>query len=340
MATAILGVAVCAMYASGALVLLEGLQAGSATVIPRLEVGPFLAYQGAFPDVRPAPLPEAPFLGAVGAGWLRDGTLTAGNDTASVRLLSFPVTRNLPEPAAYPLARSPEAKASALLLEELALPVGASVRVEAGAGSRDLPLGRAPAGPLVLPERWVLVPPDAMASVAPVEDDRFDLLLVAEAEDAQRLAEGGYTVLSLTSAVGFFQEALEDARDLVFTVVVASAVAVGALTFSLLSLEIRYRRREMATLRAVGMDRGGFLRLYGLQLAYLVGAGTALGLALGIVVANGLVSFAPFVGLPTIIRPQVTALGLAVPLLSTLAAGAAGGVASLVLSLRRRYRAA
>ncbi len=340
MAAAILGVAVCAMYASGALVLLDGLEEGSATAVPRLEAGPFLAYQGTFPDLRPTSSPAAPFQGVAGAGWLRAGRLSAGDETILVRFLAFGETQNLPDPPTYPWAPSPQAKASALLLEELQLTSGATIQVEGGLGSRNLAVGRAPGGGLVLPERWVLLPPDVLRAIAPVDPARFDLFLVEARADAQRLAAEGHTILSLASAVGFFQEALEDARDLVLTIVVASAVAIAALTFSLLSLEIRYRRREMATLQAIGMDRGGFLRLYGLQLGFLLGAGTALGMALGIVGADGLVAFAPFFGLPTIIRPQVTALALAMPLLSSLGAGALGGTASLLLGLRRWFHEA
>lgn len=315
------------------MVLLDGLEEGSASVLGRIETGPYLVTQGAFPDWEP--LPPSETEPGVGGGWLRPGLLTSEGEAVPVRVLAL---TNL---SLLGLARGPsfdELLLHPALRERTGLTAGGEASLAFGDGSWELRVGAALRPGVVLPEPWVLVNESFLrealtGSLARVPS--FDFLLTAEREDAARLAVQGYDVQPLAAGGDFFLAGLREARRLLLSVVVAGSVAVGVVAYSLLALEIRYRRAELRTLRAVGMDDPALLRLYGLQVAFVVGAGTVLGVALGIVAANGLVSFAPFFGLPTLIRPHVTAFGLLVPLLSALAAGLAGGFLSLAAYLGR-----
>ncbi len=322
------------MYSTGAMVLLDGLEAGSHSVVARLEVGPYLSYRGNFPDLIPTPLAENALRGTVGPGWLRPASLTFGDLTVSVRLLSS----NHPgfvEILSLPLPGPGEVRTSRSLMEELGLTAGSSAVVNSDLGSERLNVQELPRAAIGLAERWVMVADTDLRRIASVDPAEYDFLLVTDREDALDLASEGYTVQSLSSAADFFLDGLDQARKIVLSIVVASSIAVAALTFSLLSLEVRYRRKEMEALRALGMDDHGLLWMYGLQMSFILIAGSVLGISMGIVVANGLVSFSPFFGLSTVITPHITAAGLLLPLVSSLVAGAAGGATTIVLTLRR-----
>lgn len=326
-AGAILAIAVASLYSTGAFVLLDGLEAGSGSVLARIETGPFLAAQGTFPVWEAAPLPVE-VEGAYAGGWLRPALLEAGDAVRTVRLLS------VTEVALLGLDAGPtsgEVHVSPALLADLSLAVDSNVTVSVGNEVRDLRLTRLLRPGVALPDTWLLVAPDPPEAASL---PHYDFLLVAERGDALRLAEAGYGIQPLASTADFFLVGLQEARRLLLGVVVAGGVATAAASYSLLALEIRYRRREMRTLRAVGLNGAGLVRLYGLQVAFVAGTGALLGIAAGIVAAHGLVSFAPFFGLPTLIRPHLTPWGLLLPLLSGLAAGLAGGFLSLAIHLR------
>ncbi len=329
-----MGIAVCSMYSTGAMVLLDGLEAGSHSVMDRLEVGPYLSYRGNFPDLIPTPLPGNPLEGTVGPGWLRPASLTFGNSTVSVRLLSSDHP-GFVEILSLPLPSPKEVRISRSLMQELGLTAGSSAVVDSDLGSESLDIVELPRAAIGLPERWVMLDDGDLRQIASVDPEEYDFLLVTARQDALDLASEGYTVQSLSSGADFFLDGLDQARKIVLGIVVASSIAVAALTFSLLSLEVRYRHKEMEGLRALGMDDRGLLWMYGLQMTFILIAGSVLGLSMGIVVANGLVSFSPFFGLSTVITPQITATGLLIPLISSLVAGAAGGATTIALTLRR-----
>ncbi len=326
-----LGIAVSATYAAGAFVLLDGLEAGSQSVLDRLETGPYLSYRGVFPWLEPFALDEE-FRGAYRAGWLRPAEIVTDPSPVPVRVVTF-ADGSLGGPAPPP--------GTAFGSPQLAQGAGGDalvLRTEVGVvqvtleGSQELGLA--------LPASWIVIAESDLRGLATWEAGSFDLLFLERREDALRLDDGGYTVLSLASAPDFFEAAVQEARRLVASLVGVSAVAIGVIAYSLIALEFRYRRSETHTLLALGMDGRGLGRLYGLQLAFIVVGGTLLGVAGGIVAANGLVSFAPLFGLPTVIRPHLSLTGLVVPLVASLGAGLAGGGLSLLQSLRRWNRAA
>lgn len=326
-----LGIAVCATYISGALVLLDGLEIGVQSVLGRLDTGPYMAYRGVFPQLEPFVMVGEP-QGPHRAGWLRPAELVTDTSPVSIRLLAFAdgsFGGPAPSPGTAfvdPLLSQASGSGNVLVLR-----TEVGVVEVTGETSRGMDLG--------LPDTWVLISEADLRRLTTWENGSFDLLLVEQREDARRLAETGYAVLALVSAPDFFEAALREAQRLVGGLVAVSAVAIAAVAYSLISLEIRYRRPEARTLRALGMDGRALGRLYALQLAFIVAGGTALGVAGGIVAANGLVSFAPLLGLPTVISPHLSLAGLLVPVGASLGAGLAGGGVSVLRNIRRWDRA-
>lgn len=321
------------MYSSGAMVLLDGLQEGASSVLSRIETGPFFAYQGGAGDLKAFPAPSG-LQGDLASGRIRDAILRVDGEATPVRVfsLSNPSLIQVTAPASGTVLLHPSK------MVELGLAVGENMEIEGEVDPMSLGLAGPLRGVVGLPEEWILLGEEDLLTLFPGAVGLHDFLILEKRHDAEALEAEGFTILPLTSAGDFFLQGLEEARRVVLALVTASSVAIAVITFSLISLEVRYRQREIATLRALGMGEGTFSMLYGLQLAFIVASGSVLGMALGIVVANGLVSFAPFFGLTTIIRPQVTSLGLVLPLISSFTAGILGGGASLLSTLRRFAR--
>ncbi|MFQ5919548.1 MAG: FtsX-like permease family protein [Thermoplasmata archaeon] len=326
---AMLGIAVCATYATGALVLLDGLEAGSRSVLDRLEAGPYLTYRGVFPRVDPI-VRESSLEGPYRAGWLRPAAIVTNSTSVPVRVLAL-ADGTLGGPAPAPGT----ARGSPRLLQE----VGTSLVLRTAQDEIQVNLASSTETTLPFPDSWIVIAETDLRRLATWDEGTFDLLFVEPRGDALLLQGAGYTVLALASAPDFFGATLREARGLVGSLVVVSAVAIAAIAYSLIALEMRYRRRETRTLLALGVDGRGLGRLYGLQLAFIVVGGTLLGMAGGIVAAYALVSFAPLFGLPTVIAPHLSIAGFAVPLAAALAAGLAGGGLSLFQNLRRWNRA-
>ena len=325
-----LGIAVCATYAAGALVLLDGLEAGSQSVLDRLETGPYLTYRGVFPRLDPFVM-DSNLQGPSRAGWLRPAELVTDSALVPVRVLAL-ANGSLGGPAPTP--------GMAFGNPQLTQGLGTSpLSLRTGAGAIQVTFAAWGERELTLPDTWILIAEADLRRLATWEEGSFDLLFVEPRDDALLLADAGYTVLALASAPDFFNATLQDVRRLIGSLVVISAVAIAAIAYSLIALEMRYRRPETRTLVALGMDGRGLGRLYGLQLGFIVVGGTLLGMAGGIVAASGLVSFAPLFGLPTVISPHLSLTGFVVPLAASLAAGLAGGGLSLLQNLRRWNRA-
>ncbi len=309
---------------------MDGLEEGSVSVLSMIETGPFFAYKGTSSHIEAFPAPEG-LEGDFALGRLREADLQAGNTTLPVRVFSLSAVNMVTEDG--PSSR--EAFLSSSTASGLGIDPGTTFSMVKGERKLEFVFGDYLRTHFTLPQSWVLISEEDMKDLFPDVLATYSFVLLDQRNDAFRLQGGGFTVMSLASAGDFFYLGLEEARRIVIGIVVASSVAIAIIAFSLLSLEVRYRRSEMETLRAIGMDARGFAKLYGLQMAFILVSGSFIGLAMGIVVANGLVSFSPFFGLSTIIRPQVTATGILLPLLSSLAAGLLGGSITILTSVRR-----
>ncbi len=108
------------------------------------------------------------------------------------------------------------------------------------------------------------------------------------------------------------------------------AVAVGAiaclLTFTLMALDVRYRAREIKTMRQIGASRGFVVNLVLLRSVYVSSLGALLGLALGSIVTNAVTSFSPLAGMSTFVLPAPSVFALALPAMVAIVAGVVGGL--------------
>jgi putative ABC transport system permease protein len=117
---------------------------------------------------------------------------------------------------------------------------------------------------------------------------------------------------------------------------VATALVVGAfLVFITMNMAATERRRELATLRALGAARGPLLRLFLLEAALIGALGSGFGVALGLSISRRLVATIP----SYFVSAVGVELGYHVPPFAIPAAVAAGIAASVVAALIPALRA-
>lgn len=331
------GIALCVMFLSGGMALLDGLRVSVDGVADRFDEGPLLAYAS-------LPLEDARVPPDVVAG------LTGPH--ALVRTARVIVNANgtsLGTAVAASVSNGTILRASLSGLGDGEVWIGEATLMAAdGAGvvlrPRD-PLdlwasnGTAalayervhPSSPL--PDGWLWVTPATSEALDPGGAPSF-LLLPEDSPDVRFLASRGLTVVPATAAVEFLRRGVDDLAGALWGLVLAAGAVVAVLTFALMALEVRYREREMRTMRQIGAPPAFLVRLVLLQSAYVATFGALLGLALGHVVANAVTSFAPLAGLATFALPQPTLAGILVPVAVALVAGVLGGALPAARSAR------
>ncbi|PSP95372.1 hypothetical protein BRC84_03235 [Halobacteriales archaeon QS_1_68_44] len=93
---------------------------------------------------------------------------------------------------------------------------------------------------------------------------------------------------------------------MVALIAVAGGLLVGITAYSATRMTVLDRREDLRVIRATGGTPGDVLGLFALQAALLGTVGAALGYAIGVITANGAVSAAVAVGLPTSLSVALT----------------------------------
>ena len=337
------GIAFACMVLVGSISLVEGLRGGVDAVAARLT--PDLHVYTAADElldsrIDPDPLVDVPF------GFLalrvRVGQLEANGLTFDAVVASLSEhTAGLPNgTTTYPLGS-----------DDVSVDVGLRVQVEAASGRPLDPTGNLtllglrltglplvaplPARPPFLSDAWAWVRPELLGAMNLTEGGLIQAVVMTEPMDPGVRASLGLERLDTVGAIGFVRGSVDEASNALSTLAVVIAAVVGLLVYHGMSLEVHQRAGEIRVLRSVGAGPRAVAALYGAQALGVATFGAAMGSALGILAAHGIVSFAPLLGLPNlvILGPPVAAVGLAFAL--AIGAAAVGAVVPARRAARR-----
>ncbi|MCI4371658.1 MAG: FtsX-like permease family protein, partial [Thermoplasmata archaeon] len=217
------------------------------------------------------------------------------------------------------------------IVAESGAPVGSSGNLSLfGLRLTNLPIvGPPPSRSPLFPDDWVYVRADLLAAMNPVLGGSVQAILANASLDATTVNRLHLTRLETLGAVDFVRGSVAEVQDALRLVALLIAVVIGLLVYAAMGLEVHQRAREIATLRSLGASPAMVAGVYESQALLLALGGAILGSALGIVVTNAIVSFAPLFGLPNLVvlTPPIGAVLLAL-LLALVAAGVAGLVPS------------
>jgi putative ABC transport system permease protein len=147
-------------------------------------------------------------------------------------------------------------------------------------------------------DKFMYVPLSLARSLYDAEEraDRLTILLPASAQLEERrvaleraLNDGGYQVkISTWQELSAFYRQVKSMFDMIFGFLLTIVITIVVMSITnAMSMSVVERTREIGTLRAIGMRRGGIVRLFAVEAMLLVALGCAIGLLLTLAVRYG-----------------------------------------------------
>lgn len=326
-------IAFACMVLVGALSLAEGLANGIESVTGRIDTGPALYIRG--PELLRSEIDSNSVAGLPGTFV----AIQAHPADLEVNGLIFPiiVVALVHYDGGEPSSPFPEGR------DDLSLDVGLRARIEGtiggpvpGTGNLSLfdlpeplplPIVAAPLSrPIPFPDDWAYVRSDLLAAMSLERGGPVQGILADEALGPSVVQDLGLTRLDTVGAIGFVRGGIEQVQASLRVLAVIVAVVIGLLVYAAMSLEVHQSGREIRILRSLGATPRAVARVYEARAILLAIVGGILGAALGICVANAVVSFAPFAGLPHLVILEVPLAPIGLTLLVVLASASLAGL--------------
>ncbi len=341
-------IASACMVLVGSLSLVEGLRSGADSVLSRIQTGPAVYIRGA--DLLSSFIdPET--LDGLGVDFdalrIHTARLEVNGLDLDVVLASIEHISDGNATAAYPPGLDDVSLDEGLrdsIIQESGQPLASTATLTLfGLRLADLPVvDPPPSRPSILPDDWAYVRPELLVAASPQEGGLIQGIMTKSPLDSDVVSSVGLTKLDLIGVASFVRGSVDEVENALLALAVVIAAVIALLVYFAMSLEVHQRTKEIRTLRSLGASPFLVALVYEGQALTLAAVGATVGSALGIVVAHGIVSFAPLFGLPSLVvlQPPVGALGLAFA-----TAFLASAVAALVPSRRaallvRRHREA
>ncbi len=185
---------------------------------------------------------------------------------------------------------------------------------------------------LIFPNDWIMVSEEKMIELSPGLDNNYSFLIIYDWDeeangDLQGIVDShGLKIRSTTSVVAFFESGIYQVEDNLWAIVLTTGMIVILLVYSIMSIEIQFHKATIDNLKGLGAKRRVIIGIFTLKALFITMAGGILGIALGICVANGVVSISSLFGINTIIIPLIKMDTLLLPLALSLMAGLIGGL--------------
>jgi ABC-type antimicrobial peptide transport system permease subunit len=179
----------------------------------------------------------------------------------------------------------------------------------------------------IFPDNWILVSETAIRSLNPALEDSYSFVVVpGDNEQAiNDLEKNGFNIMQSVSIVEFFELGFYQVEGNLWAVVVSSAVIIVILVYNVMRIETQYRIPDIKIIKYLGASPKIVMYVFLSQALFICGVGAVLGLALGIMAANAIVSSSQLLGFTSVLVPQVTPYLIGLPIAMTLLAGLGGG---------------
>ena len=312
-------IALACMVLVGSLSLVEGLRSGADSVLSRIQTGPAVYIRGA--DLLSSRI-DPDSLDGLGVDYdalrIHAAPLEINGLRLDVIVASIEHVSDGDATTAYPLGLDDVSIDEGLrdsIIQESGTPLVSTANLTLlGVRLADLPIvDPPPSRPSILPDDWVYVRPELLVAASPQEGGLIQGILTTSPLESDVLSSLGLTKLDLIGVASFVRGSVDEVETALLALAVVIAAVIALLVYFAMSLEVHQRTKEIRTLRSIGASPFLVALVYEGQALTLAAVGATLGSALGIVVAHGIVSFAPLFGLPSLVvlEPPIRALGLA-----------------------------
>ena len=127
------------------------------------------------------------------------------------------------------------------------------------------------------------------------------------------------------SIVEFFELGFYQVEGNLWGVVISSAFIIVILVYNIMRIETQYRTPDIKIIKYLGASPKIILYVFLSQALFISCIGAVLGLALGIIAANAIVSSSQLLGFTSVLVPRITLYVIGLPLIMALFVGLIGG---------------
>lgn len=341
----IIGVAACVTYMTGTSAMVGGLKSGTEALAARVEEGPYLIFRGDSLLTSSIPGSDTSDIGMnfttcwveevkvlIGDSFLTQTFAVACNDPLNQVGLGL---ENVSESEVW-IGRAVFDNAAA---KNLSLPWGSIITLAYGNETKNLSRTKIWSG--MFSDEWVILNTNTLENLTSSHREQSFLLVPKDKKkEVSLLKEKGYQVVPTTGTVEFFQESIAQVEQDLWSIALTSLLIIFLLVLSLLGVEVHYRKKDIDILRSLGASPGLILGIFLGQTLFISSFGAVLGVALGIITTNFVISFSSLVGYATLITPEITFQSTIMPIILAICSGLAGGVLPAYFASRRRERRA
>jgi ABC-type antimicrobial peptide transport system permease subunit len=179
----------------------------------------------------------------------------------------------------------------------------------------------------IFPDNWILAPKDTVRSLNPLLSNSYSFIIIPE--DNQQaldyLQKNDYKAMPSVGIVKFFELGFYQVENNLWGVVISSSVIIIILIYNIMSIETQYRVPDIKIIKYLGASPQTVTYVFLFQAIFICGVGAVLGLALGIIAANSIVSLSQLLGFSSVLVPQVTIYIVSLPIAIAVIAGLIGG---------------
>ncbi len=181
----------------------------------------------------------------------------------------------------------------------------------------------------IFAEDWLIVPRVKMDLIKPEEfaGNYSFLLLLGQYQSS--VLPGGITpdnIRTTSSVVSFFEKGIYQVENDLWAIVLATGTIVVLLVYSIMSIETQYNAQTIEVLRRLGAKRRVVIGIFMFKSLMITMIGGIIGLAMGFVIANAVISGSYLFGITTIITPMADFNTIFMPLAVSFVAGIVGGL--------------
>ena len=175
---------------------------------------------------------------------------------------------------------------------------------------------------------WIFASKNAVVQLDPQMQNAYSFLLLSEnsIDVVHQLEEEGYTTQRLVSITEFFELGIYQIENQLYFVVLTSAIIIILLVYSILNIEIECSVPDIKILKYMGASQKLVLSIFLLQTVFISLLGGVIGVALGFIASNALVSFTPLIGFHSMILPQASISSIFLPIVVAIISGLVGGL--------------
>jgi putative ABC transport system permease protein len=179
----------------------------------------------------------------------------------------------------------------------------------------------------IFPDNWVLVSETTIRSLNPALEDSYSFVVVPRDNEQaiSYLEKNGFNIMQSVSIVEFFELGFYQVEGNLWGVVISSSVIIVILVYNVMRIETQYRVPDIKIIKYLGASPKIVMYVFLSQALFICGVGAVLGLALGIMAANAIVSLSQLLGFTSVLVPQVTPYIIGLPIAMAVFAGLVGG---------------